>query len=372
MQTRSLKIIRTSLFLLSLFLITQAKAQEIDSTKTKDDSTAFKLYPLPVVYYTPETRFAFGAVGIASFRLKDKLYSDRNSFFQLGGAYTQEDQLLFYLPYQLFLKDNDYYVFGEFGYYRYSYLFYGVGADLAESNEEVYFVNFPRVRLNATKLIAPQFYFGIRYWFDDYQIKDTEEDGILRNELVNGANGGVISSLGLIGILDKRDHINYPEKGSILEIAAIPNSNLLGSDFNFIKYSVDYSKYLKYKDIITAINLYGVSISGSPPFNEQAFIGGRSKMRGFYEGRYRERNLVMGQLELRKWIGWKLGLVAFSGHGMLSHDLGNMSLSNLKNTYGIGIRYRLNEEDKINIRLDYGRSFDGESSAVYLVVGEAF
>ncbi|MEQ8909337.1 MAG: BamA/TamA family outer membrane protein [Vicingaceae bacterium] len=346
--------------------------------QTEQDSIAeageFNIYPLPVVYYTPETRFGFGGVGISSFRFKGDWYAERNSFFQIGGAYTQEDQLLFYLPFQLFLKQNQYNVFGELGYYRYSYFFYGVGADLPQVNEELYYVNFPRFRLNMTKLVAENFYLGFRYWFDDYRVKQTESGGILSNELVTGANGGVVSSLGIIGLYDSRDNYNYPTKGSFLQALALPNSTFLGSDFDFIRYSIDYVQYHKlFKQTVVAVNLFGVAISGNPPFNEQAFIGGREKMRGFYEGRFRDRNLLMAQVELRQWLIWKVGMVAFAGSGVVAPEMSQYALSNLKHAAGIGFRYQLNEEDRINIRLDYGFGLSGtNSSGFYLTIGEAF
>lgn len=349
----------------------------VGQTKSPDSTAQageFNLYPLPVIYYTPETRFAFGGVGISTFRFNGDWYSERNSFFQLGGAYTQEDQLLFYLPFQLFLKQNQFNVFGELGYYRYSYFFYGVGPDLPEANEELYYVNFPRFRLNLTKLVAENLFLGFRYWFDDYRLKQTKEGGILDQGKVTGAEGGIVSSLGLIGLFDTRDNYNYPTKGSFLQALVLPNSTVLGSDFDFIRYSLDYVNYQKLsKKTILALNLFGVSIVGDPPFNEQAFIGGREKMRGFYEGRFRDRNLLMAQLEFRQWLFWKVGVAAFGGSGAVAPQWSQYSLSNVKHTAGIGLRYLLNEDDRINIRLDYGFGLNGiNSSGFYLTVGEAF
>jgi len=353
------------------FFALQLLAQSDDSLKTEVEKN-FRAYPLPVVYYTPETRFAFGAVTLFNFRFKGESAESRNSQFQLGGAYTQNDQMLFYAPYQFFLKENKYNIFGQFYYYNYSYNFYGVGNDVPKDYEELYFVNIPRIRINATQLVRKNLYFGFRYWFDEFDIQETEENGLLSQNLVEGADGGTISSLGLVALYDSRDNYNYPEKGAWFEVLALPNRKGLGSDFNFIRFSLDYVKYHKVaSNSVFVVNLFGVSNYGEVPFNEMAFIGGRSKMRGYYEGRFRDKHLWMVQAEWRQEIKGKIGAVAFGGVGGVASEINNFELNNTVPSAGVGIRYRMDESDKINIRLDYGVGLYG-SSGIYLTFGEAF
>lgn len=353
------------------FFALQILAQSDDSLKTEVEKN-FRAYPLPVVYYTPETRFAFGAVTLFNFRFKGESAESRNSQFQLGGAYTQNDQMLFYAPYQFFLKENKYNIFGQFYYYNYSYNFYGVGNDVPKDYEELYFVNIPRVRINATQLVRKNLYFGFRYWFDEFDIQETEENGLLSQNLVEGADGGTISSLGFVALYDSRDNYNYPENGAWFEILALPNRKELGSDFNFIRFSLDYVKYHKVASkSVFVVNLFGVSNFGEVPFNEMAFIGGRSKMRGYYEGRFRDKHLWMVQAEWRQEIKGKIGAVAFGGVGGVASEINNFELNNIVPSAGLGIRYRMDESDKINIRLDYGVGLYG-SSGIYLTFGEAF
>lgn len=348
-------------------LFSSVKSQSQDTIKKGNG-----FFPLPVVYYTPETKFGFGAVALYSFRFKDELESSRNSQIQFGGAYTQEDQLLFYMPFQMYKKDDTYLAFGELGYYRYSYKFYGIGNEISNDFEEVYNVNFPRVRLNALKLLKPNFYFGLRYWFDAYDVVKREQGKLLESNLVEGSSGGIVSSLGLIGIYDSRDNYNYPSKGDFLTVLALPNLNAFGSDFEFTRFSIDYVKFLNINTKnIFAINLFGVSILGEAPFNELAFIGGRGKLRGYYEGQYRDRNLAMLQTEYRRHLFWKIGLVSFIGTGVVAREINQLELNNLQITGGAGLRFQLDPEEKINIRLDYGIGERG-ISGIYLTIGEAF
>lgn len=364
-------MLRYILIICLLLCVFVLKGQNADSLKAKEESQ-MRIYPLPVIYYTPETRFAFGAVALFNFRFKGESEQSRNSQFQLGGAYTQNDQMLFYAPYQFFVKENKYNIFGQLYYYNYSYNFYGVGNDVPKDYEELYFVNIPRVRINATQLVRKNLYLGVRYWFDEFDLQQKEEGGLLDRNLVDGSEGGTISSLGLVALYDSRDNYNYPEKGAWLEVLALPNRQEFGSDFNYVRFSLDYVKYKKVASkSVLALNLFGVSNFGEVPFNEMAFIGGRSKMRGYYEGRFRDKHLWMLQAEWRQEIKGKIGAVAFGGIGGIASQLDEFEMENTIPAGGVGLRYRMDEADKINIRLDYGIGLYG-SSGIYLTFGEAF
>lgn len=351
-------------FLLSLFL-TSAYSQS-DSGATK-----FKAFPLPIAYFTPETDWGFGVVSLFSFRFKNETKESRISQFQFGAAYTLRDQLLLYLPFQLYLKDENYYAFGELGYYKYSYRFFGVGSDLPKSDEELYAVDFPRIRLNVMKLARPNWYVGLRYWFDGYDITEVEENGILDRNRALGAEGGIISSLGIISLVDSRNDYNYPTKGTYFEFVVLPNLKVFGSDFEFTRISADYVKYLTKNKHTFALNLFSVANLGKTPFNEMALIGGTRRMRGYFEGRYRDNNMIMAQAEYRKSLPFNFGFVLFTGFGSVASTFNSFEIENIKPTVGGGLRYRLSKDEKINVRLDYGIGVQG-SSGFYLTIGEAF
>ena len=69
-------------------------------------------------------------------------------------------------------------------------------------------------------------------------------------------------------------------------------------------------------------------------------------------------------------LWWRFGLVGFLGFGDVSSDVKDFALSDLKHSLGFGLRYFLNPEEKLNIRLDlaYGK----DSSGFYITLFEAF
>ncbi len=324
---------------------------------------------IPLVFNTPETSWGFGAAAVYAFRMKNEPDTAKASQMQLGFAYTLKKQVLFYLPYNLYFQQKNYSVYGELGYYRYFFSYFGTG-NIEEDYEEVFGVTLPRFRLNALRKVRANTYVGIRYWFDDFQITEVDSTGRLAQNLAIGSEGGIISSLGIVANYDTRDNNFWPSGGEFIELVLTQNSKLLGSDFEYTRFSIDATKYFNIiKNQVLAINYYGDFTSGEVPFNEAPRIGGTRKMRGYFEGRFRDNNLMMLQAEYRIPLFWRVGMVVFGGYGGVADKFNNFKLDNFKWAGGGGIRFALNKKEKINLRLDVGY---GEDLKFYLTATEAF
>ncbi|MEN0004414.1 MAG: hypothetical protein AAF798_09730 [Bacteroidota bacterium] len=94
-------------------------------------------FAVPLVFLTPETSWGFGAASVLSFKLPSQAAEHRPSQLQLGGAYTLNDQILLYLPFQFFAKQDRYNIYGELGYYRYNYFYYGIGNEFESYDGEL-------------------------------------------------------------------------------------------------------------------------------------------------------------------------------------------------------------------------------------------
>src|SRR5690606_28475029 len=75
--------------------------------------------PVPVVYFTPETNWAFGARASYTFHL-DTLHR-RPSTLQLGGIYTLRKQFLSTFNFNLYHPEKRWELEGDAGYYKYVY-----------------------------------------------------------------------------------------------------------------------------------------------------------------------------------------------------------------------------------------------------------
>jgi outer membrane protein assembly factor BamA len=362
-------------FLLFLALIGTtgiAQSGPIDSLRKEKLLQKSSLIPVPVIYYSPETRLGAGAAVLYAFRLRGQSAKVRPSQVQIGAGYTQEKQLLVYMPFQAFLSDGRWQVYGELGYYQYVYQFFGIGNETFTTDEESYDANFPRVQLNLLRQMSPNHYFGIRYWWDNYRIVRVKENGLLAANGIIGRNGGVISGAGLVWNMDTRDDLFYPGRGVWTEGEIFVNNKLLGSDFNFTRFSIDAAAYFsRTNKRVLALNAWLTSIHGDPPFQQLAFIGGSKKMRGYFKGRLRDKALWMAQAEYRLLLSKRFGAAIFSGVGAVSPNISSLFDQQVHFTFGAGLRFRLSKKDHINLRLDFGVNEQGEFFP-YLTVKEAF
>lgn len=326
---------------------------------------------LPIVFLTPETSWGFGAAGIYTFRLPGESPDSRPSQLQLGGAYTLENQVLAYLPFQVFAKAEQYNIYGELGYYRYTYFYYGIGNQFEDYEGELFDLSYPRVRLNAARKAYGEWYAGLRFWLDDMKVGNLEPGGLLEGGAATGQSGGLLTAAGGFLLLDQRDNVFYPASGHYLELGAIHSGSFLGSHFNFTKYAVDARKYWSTgPDAVLALNAYLEINTGAPPFTHLALMGGTRRMRGYYEGRYRDRQMAILQGGYRFPLFWRLKGVLFGGLGNVASRASAFQLSNTRWTAGLGLRFLLLEAEQVHVRLDYG--FGEGASGFYLTVGEAF
>ena len=340
-----------------------------DTTKVKRNSFA----GFPITYFTPETNWAFGAIGLYAFRVKGEADRSRPSQVSLAAAYTLNKQILLFVPFRLFLKQEKYYSYGEVGYYQYNYFYSGIGNDINPEEEEIFDVNYPRIKLNALFRVYPKTYAGLRYWYDGYDIVGTKENGLLQTNMPRGVEGGKVSGFGPMAVFDNRDNVYTPSNGYFIEAASLFAFQALGSDFNFSKFSLDARKFIslgKQKRSVLALNLYGEFTGGDIPFFQLSYLGGGKKMRGYLEGRYRDKHYAMLQAEYRFPLFWRFGAVAFASTGGVAPQVGEV-FNNLRLAYGGGIRFLLNKNEGANIRIDYGVGAKG-NSGFYLTIGEAF
>jgi Omp85 superfamily domain len=342
---------------------------------TKKDSTKkakrYKILGLPLFFYVPETKFGGGAAGLVTFHFKKDSLNTRPSSVQFGLAYTQLKQTLVYLPFNLWMKNEKYNVFGEIGYYRYNFFFWGVGNKQAFRNQELYDVVFPRIKFNALQRIYKNTYTGIKYNFDDFKVTRVDSFGILDAGEVVGARGGVVSSIGAVLKHDSRDNLFNASKGYFAELSFQVDNKAWGSSFNNTRVIFDGATYFttKFKHTI-ALNTYAVYGVGDIPFNQMAMLGGTRKMRGFYEGRYRDNNLVMLQAEYRAPLFWRLGAVAFVTAADVANKVSDFKVADFKLAVGGGLRVMIDKKQKINVRLDVG--WADPKPNFYLTVTEAF
>lgn len=329
----------------------------------------FSLLPFPVVYYTPETQWAYGVALTSTFRFKSDSANARPSQASLGIVFTQQKQALYYLPFQIFLKNAQYYFYGEVGFYRYNYYYFGIGDKPVP--KELYGVDYPRIKLNFLKKVRPHLYLGLRYQYEDYCITNSETNGAFANNQVPGSPRSITSGIGLGIFYDTRDVIFFPSKGVVADIGYFYNAPALGGNVRFDRFYADISVYKTLLPTLQlATNLYTNFTWGNAPFNMLSELGGSKRLRGYYQGRFRDDNTILAQAETRFNLYKRWGGVIFGSAAALGNQKNILRFNDPKYAYGAGVRFTANRRDHLNIRFDYAIGKDG--SNFYLTIGEAF
>ncbi len=366
--------------ILSLFLCLGLLPCALNAQKdTLKNPNRVKAIILPAPFYTPDTRWGIGVAGLMTFNFPGDSLNARRSSVTVGVAYTQLKQFLLYFPFQLFPRNQQYWISGEVGYFRYVFNYFGTGntfrQDFIDRLDSLYIekydARFPRIRLNVSKKVRPGLYVGLRYVFDDFDFTKRNPDGQLVENIVIGSNGGRVSGGGLVVNYDTRNSLFFPTRGWVIEGQLHTEGAYTGSDFKYQKLTVDASRYYTVgKNSVLAFNGVVSLAAGDVPFHQMPVIGGTKKMRGYFEGTYRDENLLMLQTEYRFPLFWRVGGVVFGGLGEVSDRPGSWTLDHVRYNFGAGARFTLDRAQRINMRLDYGIGY--RSTGFYLTIGEAF
>ncbi|OON66804.1 BamA/TamA family outer membrane protein [Hymenobacter sp. CRA2] len=349
----------------------------------KDPRDKPSFIPAPVFFYQPETGFALGAAFLPVWRFGRDSTTTRKSNARLIGWYSQKKQTSLQLLHNVFTRDERWLLTGEISYYDYPIFFYGIGNDTKTRDESEISYQLLTFDQRVLKNVVGRWFLGARYRLTDLrniQVDEplTNDEGSQRPNLLydlpaRQRENTMVSGLGPSLIHDGRDNILNTYRGHYLELQGLFNTKGLGSDYTFTRYILDarHFEQLGGTNTIWASQLYAQFHNGDVPFRELATLGGANLLRGIYEGRFRGRQLVALQTELRKHLFWRINGAAFVGVGQVANHLDDLRFTEFNVAGGAGLRFQFNRRDRLNIRLDYGVG-SGKSSGLYFGVSEAF
>ncbi|MGQ9801039.1 MAG: BamA/TamA family outer membrane protein [Candidatus Saccharicenans sp.] len=328
---------------------------------------------LPVVYYTPETKIAFGLGSLLTYRFGLLFKQARPSTLFIGAIYTQMKQFTLQLKPELYLKKDSFLLTGNFLAERFPTKLWGIGPDTDDALEEVYTPQRFLMEVGVQKKFfrGVPVYLGLKYHLESTRIVSTEPGKLLDQDLVTGSDGGLLSGPGMVISLDNRNNIFYPMAGFFLQANILWNDRFFGSDFDFFNIQLDLRHYYQVSDNqVLAIQALAETNSGQVPFYKLARLGGDSLLRGFYQGRFRDMNLVAFQAEYRFPVWKRLGAVVFGAIGCLGNRFRDISWDGLKYAAGFGLRFKIIPKENANLRVDF--AFGPGNYGIYLKAGEAF
>ena len=147
----------------------------------------------------------------------------------------------------------------------------------------------------------------------------------------------------------------------------------IGSEFTYNWFVLDLRQFFTMNTsggVLAAQFYWETTIGEDVPFFKLPALGGPYRMRGYFYGRYRDKNSITAQVEYRQIVWGRWGFAAFYGLGDVAHEIYQFNLNELKYSAGFGIRFVFDKEQKINIRADFG--FGRDTKGVYFSLEEAF
>ncbi|MEM9025012.1 MAG: hypothetical protein AAGB22_14800, partial [Bacteroidota bacterium] len=157
-----------------------------------------------------------------------------------------------------------------------------------------------------------------------------------------------------------------------VRLANLSFSDWTGSNTTYDNYLLDARVYQRvWKKHILAVQGMANFNYGNPPFNQMAMLGGPDVMRGYRQGRYRDKKMMAFQAEYRSPFWHRFGIAVFGGYGAVGEDVDDFRVADMRASYGAGIRFLFSEAERLNMRVDFGYGDNG-NSGVYFTFGEAF
>ena len=357
-----------------------ARAQASDTLASdttvvlREEGSSF--IPLPVVFYQPETGVGFGVTGVYLFQLggaTDSAARRLPSTIAAVGIFTTKSQIIAAVQTELYPASGRYRYIGELSFSKFPTKLWGIGNDTPEELEEDYTPVSFSVAFEAQRRLRRGWYAGVTTQFAYRELKEVQDGGLIDSDSIPGTEDGRIIGAGLLLLRDTRESTWYPRSSSFHQIRAMLFDGVFGSEYDYFSLTVDLRKYAPvFTDHVVALRATGVGISGDPPFDLLPQLGGDALLRGYYQGRFRDKDLLAFQAEYRAPVWWKLGAVAFVSAGQVAPELSSLRFDAFHPAAGFGFRFLIQEEEGVQIRADFAWGFDVESSGFYINIGEAF
>lgn len=376
------RLLRVGL-LLALGSIPEAMAQ--DSIRTRfwqrfhpDTLVNRELHviPVPVLRVSPETGLQYGITLDYLFNsdASDSASTTRNSIAWVQATYSTRKQLMIEPVWQVYTRDERYFLRGRGGYLAFSEYFWGIGNQTL-ANEAYENLSYNRTYFQGEflKKVNGRFFTGLTLYLNDTRaIRFGDIERLTGAEEYTGLDPHALVGIGPSLVFDHRNDVFSPTEGWYAAWAYRRHFPSLGSSFTYGEHQLDLRKYFYWnKKHFLGFQGIGQFTDGEVPFRELPRLGGPNIMRGYFMGRFRDRQLWSTQAEYRYNIGRFLLGAAFVSAGGVAPTVSDFSLNTTRLAYGGGVRILVNRKMNLYTRLDYAFTSD-RTSGFYFRIMDAF
>ncbi|BFN34761.1 BamA/TamA family outer membrane protein [Vibrio harveyi] len=340
---------------------------KLGSSETVDESKLIDWGVLPGPFVNPEQGFGIGVAAVGLYTPYDWQKGDPYSTVTVTSYGSTSGSYGLGLNNRTYLKNDKVRLLGEAWISHTPGYYWGIGSQAAENENNKVQYEGQRLQLSPKIAVevAPNTYAKLGWQWQSFSKVDGVDGDILPSEVADATSSGV-----LVGMeYDTRDFEPNPMRGQFLDIEWIANRDSLGSDEDYDNLVANYRVYQQWSDTtIIAMEVYSQSIFGDAPWFDYAQLGDDQRMRGYYQGQYRDKNQLSTQVEIRHTIAGRHGVVGWLGAGNIAPTYHDLFKSSWLPTVGVGYRFAF--KARINVRVDLGVGKD--STGFYFQINEAF
>lgn len=348
----------------------EPKTEEDGNPEKKPKRGSLIFAPIPISSPAFGSGIILGVGYVFKLNVNDK--TSPPSTIGLATVFTNSGTRGLALGGKLFFSENKYQTTFAFAKGRANYNFYGVGripgqepvsVEIKQSGT-IFFAEFMR---NFGKKI----FIGPRYQYRKLTAAlggETTPGGF---EIPQIDLKSTTAAIGFHVQRDTTDSSFYPTKGALFNFTGDFFAKPLGSNRNYQTYKVSYNGYHTVgKGQVLAYRGMTCAVSDDTPFFDLCLFGTSSDLRGYTTGEFQNRRMFATQVEYRRELPYRLGLVGFAGIGGVARRWDEFQANKLLPAAGIGLRFKLDKTNHINYRVDLG--FGRSGPTLSLSVSEAF
>jgi len=321
---------------------------------------------LPVATYSSDTGFGGGVSALKAYNT----FQPRISTLRADVLYTQKKQFISYLGWDHYLNDGRDRVFVTLKYSKFPTNFYGMGNTTSGDRSEKYTPEYVRSLMYYERGFPGHIRIRGGVYFHNQSLIASEPGGLLNSPGI--AWSGVRFDAGPVAAVlrDTRDNVLAARKGSLVKVE-YRDMTFQNRGNSFSTTSGEVRIFVNpYADLIMGFMGAFETNSGDVPFYLLSKLGGDELLRGYEFERFRDRNMILFQDDLRFPITGPIGGALFAAAGRVASEFGDLFGGKYHASCGGGLRYYFNKKDRLLVRLDYARGSD--STGYYISFGEAF
>ncbi|PQJ42557.1 hypothetical protein BTO00_10835 [Vibrio campbellii] len=340
---------------------------KLGSSETVDESKLIDWGILPGPFVNPEQGFGIGIAAVGLYTPYDWQKGDPYSTVTVTSYGSTSGSYGLGINNRSYLQGDKVRLLGEAWISHTPGYYWGIGSHAAENDDNKVQYEGPRLQLSPKIAVevAPNTYAKLGWQWQSFSKVNGVDGDILPSEVADATSSGV-----LVGMeYDTRDFEPNPMRGQFLDIEWIANRDSLGSNKDYDNLVANYRLYQQWSDTtIVAMEVYSQSIFGDAPWFDYAQLGDDQRMRGYYQGQYRDKHQLSTQVEIRHTIAGRHGVVGWLGAGNIAPTYHDLFESSWLPTVGVGYRFAF--KARINVRVDLGVGKD--STGFYFQINEAF